>query len=254
MITNDIPEPAEKTCVKCGTALALNSQFCGACGSRQLGSAETVGENKWVRIKQAGLFYAIIIVLCASANFIDDFQTIRWSLFFEAALATTSIGFFAFDWTENKKLLTWPGFSFKKLCAYCAVAIIASVAVQFGVGWLNDTIYSRQEENFTYLKGNILGEVFLVFFMAVTPALFEELGFRGYLLQNMVKVAGAQQALFITSFLFAIIHMSVISLFWLIPFAVLLGAVRLKEDTLWYGVFMHFTFNFTACMFMLSGL
>ena len=244
----------KKPALNAVTALALNSQFCGACGNRQFHGAEAIVENKWARIKQAGLFYAIIIVLCASANFIDEFQTVRWSLFFEVALATTSVGFFAFNWAENKKLLTWPCFSFKKLCAYCAVAIIASVVVQFGVGWLNDTIYSRQEENFTYLKGNFLGEVLLVFFMAVTPALFEELGFRGYLLQNMVKVAGPHQALFITSFLFAIIHMSIISLLWLIPFAVLLGAVRLRENTLWYGVFMHFTFNFTASMFMLSGL
>jgi len=254
LITNDNREAAEKTCIKCGNAIASNKQFCGACGSRQLHSADAVVENKWSRIKQAGLFYGLFIVLCASSNFIDDFQTVRWSLFFEVALATTSVGFFTFNWTENNKLLTWPDFSFQKLCAYCALAVAASVFVHYSVGWLNFTMYSRQQENFTFLKGNILGEFLLIFFTAATPALFEELGFRGYLLQNLLKVADVAQALFVTSFLFAIIHMSFVSLFWLIPFAWLLGAVRLKENTLWYGVFMHFCFNLTACLFMLSGL
>jgi len=254
LITDNIRDPDKRHCIRCGNLISVSSRFCNSCGSNQFGGDLTIVENKWIRTKQAGLFYAIIIILCASANFIDSFQTLGWSLFFEAALAMISISFFAYNWTENKKLLAWPDFSFQKFCAYCALAITGSVIVQFAVGWLNVTFYSRQQENLTDLKGNILGELLLVFFIAVTPAVFEELGFRGYLLQNLLKVADAQQALFITSFLFAIIHMSFISLFWLIPFALLLGYVRLKENTLWYGVFMHFFFNFTACMFMLSGL
>jgi len=81
------------------------------------------------------------------------------------------------------------------------------------------------------------------------PALFEELGYRGYLLQTLLKVADKEQAIYISAFLFAIIHMSFISLFWLIPFALFLGFVRTKENTLWYGVSIHFCFNLTACLF-----
>ena len=244
----------KKPCIHCGNAIFLTSRFCNACGGKQTNGDDAVIDNKWARIQEAGLFYAVIIVLCALANFIAQFQTLGWSLFFAGALAIVSISFFAYHWAGNKRLLAWPEFSFQKLCAYCVIAIVGSVFVQYAVGWLNVTFYSRQQENLTGLKGNFLGEVILVFFVAVTPGIFEELGFRGYLLQNLLKVADAQQALFITSFLFAIIHMSFISLFWLIPFALLLGYVRLKENTLWYGMFMHFFFNFTACMFMLSGL
>ena len=254
MITDNADVADTRPCSRCGSLIALNTRFCSVCGGRQQQSGEAIVENKWLRIKQSGLFYAVTIVLCASCNFIDAFQTIGWWLFFVGALAIVSVGFFALNWAENKRLLYWVDFSFQKLCAYCALAIAGSVFVHYSVGWLNLTMYSRQQENFSFLKGNILGEFLLVLFTAITPALFEELGFRGYLLQNLVKVADVSQALFITSFLFAIIHMSFISLFWLIPFALLLGAVRLKEGTLWYGVFMHFCFNFTACMFMLSGL
>jgi len=254
LITDNADIAEKKPCDQCGSLIALNTRFCNSCGTRQRDSVEAIVENKWLRIKQSGLFYAITIVLCASCNFIDAFQTLGWLLFFVVALAIISVSFFAFNWAENKRLLQWGDFSFQKLCAYCALAVAGSVFVHYSVGWLNVTMYSRQQENWTFLKGNIIGECLLVFFTAVTPALFEELGFRGYLLQNLLKVADVPQALFITSFLFAIIHMSFVSLFWLIPFALLLGAVRIKEGTLWYGVFMHFCFNFTACMFMLSGL
>jgi membrane protease YdiL (CAAX protease family) len=187
-------------------------------------------------------------------NFVDAFQTFGWYLFFVGALAIVTVSFFVFNWAENKSVLTWRGFSLQKLCAYCGLAIIASVLVHFSIGWLNLTIYSREAEYYTALRGNFFGEFILVFFTAVMPALFEELGFRGYLLQTLLKVADVQQAVYISSFLFAIIHMSFISLFWLIPFALFIGFVRTKEGTLWYGVFIHFFFNLTACMFLLSGV
>ena len=85
--------------------------------------------------------------------------------------------------------------------------------------------------------------------VAVLPAIFEELAYRGIILQGLFKLAEERQAIFISAFLFAIIHMSFISFFWLLPFAIWLGNVRLKEKTIWYGVLIHFFFNLTACFF-----
>ena len=78
------------------------------------------------------------------------------------------------------------------------------------------------------------------------PAIFEELGFRGFLLSNLLKITEVDQAVYVSAFLFAIIHLSFISLFWLIPFALFLGFTRIKEQTIWYGVIFHFTFNCTS--------
>lgn len=94
----------------------------------------------------------------------------------------------------------------------------------------------------------------MVLFTAVLPALLEELAYRGYLLQVLMKVMDKQQAIFITSVLFALVHLSVLSLFWLVPFAWLLGHVAVKEKTIWYGVVIHFLFNLTACFFDLYSL
>jgi len=242
----------KKACIECGTLIGLNCKFCGSCGKKQSIEDEKSFESKWTLIKQTGLFYVILISLCAASNFIPYFQTFGWLLFVEIALAIITVAFFAYNWADNKTVLVWRNFSFQKLCAYGAIAVISSVFVHYTVGWLNFTIYNKQEVYYTFLRGNIFGEFILIFFIAVMPALFEELGFRGYMLQTLLKVGDAEQSLYISAFLFAILHMSFISLFWLIPFAILQGLVRLKENTLWYGVMMHFFFNLTACLFMLS--
>ena len=88
----------------------------------------------------------------------------------------------------------------------------------------------------------------MIFFVAVMPALFEELGYRGFLLQKLLQVVDKRQAIFISAFMFSIMHISFISLFWLFPFALFLAYIRFKENTLWYGVVFHFTFNLTVCL------
>jgi len=76
----------------------------------------------------------------------------------------------------------------------------------------------------------------------------EELAFRGILQEGLLKCIVPEQVVYVNAFLFAIIHMSLISFFWLLPFAIWLGKVRMKEGTIWYGVVIHFLFNTTACL------
>jgi membrane protease YdiL (CAAX protease family) len=129
--------------------------------------------------------------------------------------------------------------------------MLGAFFVHYSVDWLNITLYSRQEEIYSEFSGSYYAGLLLIFFMAVTPALFEELAFRGYLLQVLLKVSDKSQAIYISAFLFSIIHLSFISLFWLIPFALFIGHIRVKENTIWYGIFFHFCFNLTSCLFQI---
>ena len=251
LLAGDIKTLEKSICNKCAGVVALNSSYCNHCGARQFGANVNSAENNWRLLKQAALFYAIDILICCFCKFVDAFETLSWFVLLDVLAAITTVIFFAINWTENKALMVWRNFSWQKVSAYAAIAVAASVLVHYSVGWLNVVIYSKDEHYFEYAKGNLLGVVFVIFFTAVMPALFEELGYRGYLLQALLKVAGPEQAVYISAFLFAIIHMSFISLFWLIPFALFLGFVRIKEGTLWYGILIHFCFNLTACMFEL---
>lgn len=252
LINDEISPLEKKTCIRCEASINLTAKFCSNCGIVQSDQLTNHSGNKWALIKQTALFYLIYLEVCVVSKFVNYFHTFSWLLLINAVLAITAIAFFCLDWKQNKTLLIWRNFSWPKLCAYLAIAMLASMFVQYSVDWLDITIYSQQQEYYANLKGNIFGEFLLVFFVAVVPAIFEELAFRGYLLQAFLKITDIKQAIYVSAFLFAIIHMSLISLFWLIPFALFISYVRVKENTLWYGVFIHFSFNLTACLFMLS--
>lgn len=242
----------EKNCLHCKGSISAHSKFCKYCGSLQTGFDVISPDKKWNIIKQLALFYAIEIVICCIASFINFFKTLNWSIFFDLLLAIIAVTFFCDKWKTNRGILKWPGFSFLKLFLYSALAIIGSAVVSYCIKWLNHTLFSQDLYYYGLYASSSYGKVLMIIFVAIMPALFEELAFRGYLLQNLTYLADRTQAVFVSAFLFAIIHMSFLSLFWLIPFALMIGFLRLKEQTIWYGVFVHFFFNLTACILELK--
>lgn len=247
MLTDNNIIQEQKACIQCGAVTELQFRFCKNCGAPQSAEIVHLGE-KWGILKQVIAFYLIDIIACILSKFVPAFDTFSWALFFDIAMAVITVAFFAYNWTGNKAIFNWKTFSWQKLATYCGIAVAASLIVHYSISWLNITIYSNDDHYYAYLRGNLWGEFLLIFFVAVMPAIFEELGYRGYLLQALLKVVDKEQAIYISAFLFAIIHFSFISLFWLIPFALLLGYTRIRENTIWYGIFMHFTFNLVSCL------
>lgn len=241
----------QKNCLNCSGLIAANSKFCKHCGVVQVEQDDVSSEERWFTMQQIAIFYAIEIVCCIFSH-IDAFKTFAGFIVVNVLLAINKVSFFFYNIAENRAILRWPNFSFQKLCAYCGLALTFSIGVHYSVEWVNSAIWSDDNTYYYNLIGGGRYYAFLiVFFTAVCPAIFEELGFRGYLLQKLLKVVDPQQAVFISSFLFAIIHMSFLSLFWLIPLALFLGYTRIREKTIWYGVFIHFSFNLGACLFEL---
>ncbi|MEO7214250.1 type II CAAX endopeptidase family protein [Mucilaginibacter sp.] len=253
MLTEEIPVDAieKKTCIQCEVIIDAACKYCNSCGARQSPAVEPERVDRWSLLQQAAIFFVLFLLVCCASKFIDDLQSFGWLLFFEVCIASLAVAFFAMDWQENKRLLQWPNFTISKLSLYCGIAMLGAFLVHYSVGWLNVTIFSREEELYSEFSGSYYADFLLIFFMAVTPALFEELGFRGYLLNVLLKVADKGQAIYISAFLFSIIHLSFISLFWLIPFALLIGHIRVKENTIWYSIFFHFCFNLTSCLFQI---
>lgn len=242
-------EESATFCSNCNERIAPESRFCKYCGAiqpQEIGASST--EEKWVAIKQLGLFFVIDAIICCVAEFTNFFKSFTWSVTIDIFLASCAVFFFFYNWRSTKVLLNWNNFSIVKLVAYCLSAILASLTVSFIVGWLNRALFSKVFSYYAFYEHFNYGKLMTVFFIAVMPALFEELGYRGFLLQKLLQVVDKKQAMFISAFLFAIMHTSFISLFWLIPFGLYLAYIRMKENTLWYGVGVHFCFNFTVCV------
>ena len=241
---------SSKTCAYCARAISADSNFCQFCGSFQPDEEEEKNEkqkSKWLKVLV--VFYSIDLIVCTIANFIGYFRGLEWLVITEAVLAALTLIFVVFLWKDLKPLLQWKTFTVGKSMAYVVGAVLFAIVVNILVKWLNKSIFDQDVyyyRSFRHLAYPKLGMVTLV---ALLPAIFEELSYRGIILHGLFKVADKKQAILIGAFLFAVIHMSFISFFWLMPFAIWLGNVRWKEETIWYGVLIHFSFNVTACLF-----
>lgn len=90
-----------------------------------------------------------------------------------------------------------------------------------------------------------------VLMVAILPAIFEELLFRGGL-QNIIKRWSGNPwlAIILTSLIFSAIHGSWYGFIPRTVLGILLGFIFYTTGNLWYSIFMHFVNNFTALLFL----
>jgi uncharacterized protein len=202
--------------------------------------------NKWLPVVCA--FYAIEFIVCAVFTFTDYFDTVNWLLIIDGVMAATALGFTAIAWKQVKESLRWPNIAVLKLLGYSSCAVVFSLFVHLTVGWLNESIFGSDNSYYIFFSGMRYPLLGMLLTIAVQPAIFEELAYRGFLFSGIKQLTDEKQSLFIASFAFALIHFSFLSFFWLLPFAIWLGYIRIKENTIWYGVVIHFVFNATSVL------
>jgi len=91
--------------------------------------------------------------------------------------------------------------------------------------------------------------ILLAILRCLIVSFVEETVIRGYILQNLMSDMGKWAALIITSLLFALLHaanpaISILPLFNLFTAGLLLGVNFIYTKNLWFGIFMHFAWNF----------
>ena len=105
-----------------------------------------------------------------------------------------------------------------------------------------------------------IGWVFSLGAIAVAPAVFEEVVFRGVLTPVLNRAAGPAVAVLVSGVLFGAIHIDLLadgtSVYYRVPFAILLGMLlaklRLDTGSLWPSMVAHATLNATT--FLLVAL
>jgi membrane protease YdiL (CAAX protease family) len=131
------------------------------------------------------------------------------------------------------------------------LSIIFASVINIIVPFINEALFDTDLNYYWLFALSSRPIFFMILSVAVMPAIAEELAFRGFILNNLMHFSNKQTALIVSSFLFALLHLDFISFFWLFPFALLLGWLRLQYDTMWYGILAHFIFNTTTCIFSL---
>ncbi|NPA36195.1 MAG: CPBP family intramembrane metalloprotease [Chlorobi bacterium] len=97
------------------------------------------------------------------------------------------------------------------------------------------------------------GFLFNVFLIAVLPAIGEEWLFRGHIQRYLKEWTGnVHVSVFITSVLFAALHMQFLTFLPRFFLGMILGYLFYFGGSLWYSVAGHFTNNFLALLFIRS--
>lgn len=85
------------------------------------------------------------------------------------------------------------------------------------------------------------------------PALQEELAFRGLIYGGLRTTLTISEAFIITSFAFAMLHLSIPSLVTHLPLGLYLCWLRERSGSLWPGVLAHFCHNLGVCLLEWTG-
>lgn len=202
--------------------------------------------NKQVR--WGVIFYALYLFVCLLIKNTDWFNSYDHLFWMELLLALLTLVFVSANIT---KLL--PALSFKKLRLSDSVfmiglAIIFSLLTHLLISLLHIPVRNAGLRYYRGFSGHFSPWLVMVYSVALMPALFEELAFRGVLYQYFLSVTDERRVIFITATIFSAMHLNAVSLLWLFPLGLLLGYIRKAHHTVWYGVLFHFTFNFLICL------
>jgi len=244
-------EAVEETlyCNTCQAPLKGTETFCGNCGT-EIKSQATTPIQSTNDIAPAMWYYFVTLVLLATYKLTDAFPGgFVGCLIISIIDAAIVVGF----WIHFRHIVA-SQFNFGRIrpgvilailcCALGAAAIVSVVADFINLAVLEDIYYSPylfEDTDNPFLWTIILTCVF--------PAVFEEVAFRGFLFENIRTLTSDKGALYVTSFLFGILHLSALSLLWLIPLGLVFGWLRLRYNTLWYGMIAHFSYNLFISMF-----
>jgi membrane protease YdiL (CAAX protease family) len=130
--------------------------------------------------------------------------------------------------------------------------------IEWGAGWLVVEGFSWQSQSLTLVLASQIGYLLI----SVAVAFYEELAFRGYILQNLRADWGVIVALVVSSLLFGVFHglnpnATLLALSNIFLAGVLLAACYLATRSLWLAMAFHFSWNFVQgplLSFPLSGL
>ena len=238
----------EHPCIYCNENIAADAAYCNYCGEAQAALTAADPQKKQKRLTSLAIFFGVHLIICLISNFTKYTQGLVPLLIVDAVLSIFTLVYILLYWNELKKLFRWRGLTFAKAISYAFTAIIAAIVVNYAVKWLNKTIFDTESYYYSAFSHLKYAKLVTVLTVALQPAIFEELAFRGVLQEGLNKITDSRQAILISAFLFTLLHMSFISIFWLMPFAIWLGYIRMKEGTIWYGMLIHLCFNTTACL------
>lgn len=247
------PVDAPAFCPFCGARSKPGASFCVACGRARVDVAPPVepapgttrpgARDAWRDFRVAlGLFTAFLIVQVISGV---AFHLDR-RVFTVIVLGTIGFAIATLAYALARRELVWPGLARIGMSLPGLLAIVAASPV---IVWLVATYVRVLASSFGVhvpdelegLKEHGFGVAILL--VAVAPPLTEELAFRGVILGSLRRHLRPGEALVLSSFAFAIAHLSIPSLITHLPLGLYFGWLAVRSGSLWPGILAHACHN-----------
>lgn len=232
------------SCLGCGGQVTPNDRFCGTCGTFLADDVVKPTGDAFATLTPSLVFYFVTLALLAAYKLTDIFPTD-----FEGFLGVTIIDtlIVVLFWIITRKdlapLFSLKGIRISILFLTIAGALLGCLIVSVVADFINVSLFETTFTDSWLFAETSSPFLYAVIFTCVQPAIFEEVAFRGFLFSNVQQVTTATGAVYITAFIFGIIHLSVISMIWLVPLGLIFGMLRVRYNTIWYGIVGHFTYN-----------
>ncbi|MBG9376416.1 CPBP family intramembrane metalloprotease [Panacibacter sp. DH6] len=248
-------EPDQDTyyCDDCDTSVKGYHRFCHHCGAYLGTDAGRVDIFNNRHLRGALVFYTIYLFFCLTVRFTNWFTSYDSLFFVEISLAAVTVYFAWRNRATIKPVLKFNNFNVLVLLGVIAGSVAFSTVISLTIKQINVSIFQVDTSLFEPYRIYQFPVLVMIYSIAFMPAVFEEIAFRSVLYNYFNAFLDERMVVMITGFIFAAIHLNFFSLVWLIPFGILIGSLRRKYNTLWYGIIFHFVFNLTACLIDLYG-
>ena len=232
-------------CVACRGALRPGAAFCAGCGHRVGEPApppRVAATSGWPDIRYALVFYFVLLgtqgAIAIAAAIGADTRTV--SIFGDSLFAVAALVGAARIRSDLPALYGRAGFGPLGYALIALASLPMFVAVAAFVNLLQSTFHVSSEG---YRDLYALGTGWAFLLLCITPPLFEELAFRGTIFGLLRRHLSLREAFVISSFAFAILHLSIPSLITHVPLGLYFCWLRCRGQSLWPGMFAHFLHN-----------
>ncbi len=236
-------------CDACKSEVKNYHRYCPTCGEYLGADAAKISLFNNSNLRAAFVFFIVYLFVCLvvqTTNWFNSYNRLFWIEIFLAAFTLYHV---SKNFKAIKPLLKFRNFSAIRLACYIVLAAISSFIINIIITKLNFSFFGTDTSYYNMYSMYAMPGLLMMYSIAIYPAIIEELAFRGVLYNYLDTFLDERVVVIVTGFMFGMMHLSFISLFWLVPFGILVGAMRKRFGTIWYGVIFHFIFNLVAVLF-----
>lgn len=236
-------------CTDCQHENHPQARFCSKCGRDLIVVVEPVVDT-YNGLSSTITFFLVLLGYVVITHFIGAVESYHEILFIDIAFASIVLIFFMLNYSKTIVLFKIPKFNPTLMVAMVVGAAAFAFIVFHVADYLNQSLFDQtQVAYYDQFVDSPAPFFFTILSVGFFPAVFEEIACRGIMFNQLEKIAGVGSTIIVTTIIFTMLHLSLLSILWIFPIGLLFGFLRARHNTIWYGIVGHFVYNSSIVIF-----